>query len=111
RLWDERQDVATGPWGPPIPAELSVRPRSASRPRTGPLAPERPGSRPPAAVPHPGVRGPRSRPDAPPLRPVPVRSLVEGKDAPSPILALGGGGPRARAADRSARTRGSGTLL
>src|SRR5881296_4417963 len=89
RLRDERQDVAAGPWGAPIPEELSVRPRPARRPRTGPLAPERAGARPPAAVPNPGVRGPRSEPDGPPFRPVPVRSLVEGKDAASPILALG----------------------
>src|SRR3989442_1018110 len=111
RLRDERQDIAAGPRGPPILAELSIRPRPASRPRAGPLAPERPGPRPPAPVPHPGVRGPRSEPDAPPLRSVRVRSLVEGKDAASPILAFGRGGPGARATDRRARTRGSRTLL
>src|SRR2546422_3316697 len=111
RLRDERQDVAAGPWRAPIPAELSIRARPASRPRAGPLTPERTGPRPPAPVPHPGVRGPRSEPDAPPIRPVPVRFVVEGKDAPSPILAVSQGGPRARAPDRRARTRGSGTLL
>src|SRR5205809_6135531 len=103
RLRDERQDVAAGPWGAPIPEELSVRPRPARRPRTGPLAPERAGARPPAAVPNPGVRGPRSEQDGPPFRPVPVRSLVEGKDAASPILALGRGGPGASATDRRTR--------
>src|SRR5207244_12240620 len=93
RLRDERQDVPAGPWGAPIPAELSVRPRPAGRPRAGPLAPERPGPRPPALVPHPGVRRPRSQENSPPVRTVSLRFVVEGEDASSPILALGRGGP------------------